>query len=116
MSEFGTMVRELRREIGMDQVVLAAALGITASHLSGIETGRAQTTLPTVRAIANNVARRPGSRFDLISAWSRQTPRYRVEVTDPERRQVVAHLAVEIEDLTAADIAELWSVVERRAA
>lgn len=60
MFTLGDTVRRLRDASGLTQDELAGAAGITASHLSHIESGRREPSLRVLREIARSVEVWPG--------------------------------------------------------
>ena len=51
--EIGQNIRKLRMKQGLKQRELAERVNISSQHISHIETGRGQLSLPTLVAIAN---------------------------------------------------------------
>lgn len=51
--EIGQNIRKLRMKQGLKQRELAERVNISSQHISHIETGRAQVSLPTLVAISN---------------------------------------------------------------
>ena len=64
MTSFGTRVHERRVELGITQTQLAAAVGVSASHVYAIEAGRNNVSLPLAMAIA--------SKLDVTLDWLTQ--------------------------------------------
>lgn len=52
-SEIGRNIRECRLKMGLKQKELAESTNVTPQHISHIETGHAQVSLPTLVAISN---------------------------------------------------------------
>ena len=54
--KIGRRIREYRKRLGLQQMELAGAVGVTPSPMSHIETGQTKAALPTVVRIANELS------------------------------------------------------------
>ncbi len=63
---FGTVVRTLRQEAGMSQVVFGEKCGFYQTYLSRIENGRANPTLNAIEVIAASLGMTVFDLFDCV--------------------------------------------------
>ena len=63
---FGSCVRELRHQTGMNQVEFGEKCGFFQTYLSRIETGRANPTLNAIEVIANALGMTVFDLFELV--------------------------------------------------
>lgn len=108
MSEFGSRIRQLRREKGLTQRDLASKIGLDFTYLSKIETGALPP--PSEAAIAR-IAGALGSENDYLLAVARKIP------TDLPR--ILQDLPVEaailvrrLKDITPTQYAKILAIVD----
>lgn len=71
---FGMVVKALRNELGMSQVVFAERCGFYQTYLSRIETGQANPSLNAIEVISNSLGITVFELFDRIREHSRKRP------------------------------------------
>jgi transcriptional regulator with XRE-family HTH domain len=80
----GRAIREVRHEVGVTQAELARRMGTTAAYISALETGRANSTIGHLWAIAEALGVELHLDFRVPSA--RQAP----QIPTPPARELVA--------------------------
>lgn len=73
-TRFGKVVRALRNEAGMSQVVFAERCGFYQTYLSRIETGQANPSLNAIEVISNSLGITVFELFERISTYSHKRP------------------------------------------
>ena len=69
-TRFGRVVRALRNEAGMSQVVFAERCGFYQTYLSRIETGQANPSLNAIEVISSSLGITVFELFELIKTYS----------------------------------------------
>ncbi|MBU3559383.1 helix-turn-helix domain-containing protein [Polynucleobacter sp. Nonnen-W13] len=69
---FGQVIRTLRNEAGMSQVVFAERCGFYQTYLSRIETGQANPSLNAIEVISNSLGITVFELFERIREHSRK--------------------------------------------
>ncbi|CAG1012774.1 MAG: helix-turn-helix transcriptional regulator [Rhizobiaceae bacterium] len=118
MTPFGERLRRLRREKGVTQKEMAAALGVSAAYLSALEHGRRGVpSWPLVQKIIGyfNVIWDDAEDLQRLAAAS--DPRVVVDTSglSPEATRLANRLAAEIGRLDEASIARLEAIIEESA-
>lgn len=118
MTPFGARLRRLRRERGVTQKEMAAALGVSAAYLSALEHGRRGVpSWPLVQKIIGyfNVIWDDAEDLERLAATS--DPRVVVDTSglSPEATRLANRLAAEIGRLDEDTIASLEAVIEANA-
>lgn len=115
MTPFGERLRELRREKGVSQKEMAAALGVSPAYLSALEHGRKGVpSWPLVQKIIGyfNVIWDDAEDLQRLAAAS--DPRVVVDTSglSPEATRLANRLAAEIGRLDGEAIAQLEAILE----
>lgn len=118
MTPFGARLRHLRRDRGVSQKEMAAALGVSAAYLSALEHGRRGVpTWPLVQKIIGyfNVIWDDAEELQRLAASS--VPRVVVDTSglSPEATRLANRLAAEIGRLDGDTIGKLEAVLEEGA-
>lgn len=116
MTPFGEAVRRLRRERGVSQKQMAAALGVTPAYLSALENGhRGRPSFDFLQRVAGYFNIIWDEADDLFRLASRSHPRVVVDTTGlPAAYTAFANrLAAEIRSLSAEAMAELTETMDR---
>jgi len=115
MTPFGERLRQLRREKGVSQKEMAAALGVSPAYLSALEHGRKGVpSWPLLQKIIGyfNVIWDDAEDLQRLAAAS--DPRVVVDTSglSPEATRLANRLATEIGRLGPASIARLEAVLD----
>jgi len=118
MTPFGARLRRLRRDRGVSQKEMAAALGVSAAYLSALEHGRRGVpSWPLVQKIIGyfNVIWDDAEDLQRLAATS--DPRVVVDTSglSPEATRLANRLAAEIGRLDVDTIGRLEAVLEESA-
>lgn len=62
--EFGSQLQRLRTQSGLTQEQLASASGLDRTYIAGVERGRRNPTLVTIRRLATTLDVSPADFFD----------------------------------------------------
>lgn len=73
-TRFGRVVRALRNEAGLSQVVFAERCGFYQTYLSRIETGQANPSLNAIEVISNSLGITVFELFEKIRAYTHKRP------------------------------------------
>lgn len=73
-TRFGRVVRALRNEAGLSQVVFAERCGFYQTYLSRIETGQANPSLNAIEVISNSLGITVFELFERIRLYSHKRP------------------------------------------
>lgn len=84
MSQFGTVLKHLRAEMGLSQEGLAGRLGSTQRHLSFLETGRSSPSRAFLARICSELSLSVGQRATLFEASGFTSPYKRRDFTSDE--------------------------------
>ncbi len=84
MSSFGSVLKEIRRQLGLSQAQLAARLGSTQRHVSFLETGRSAATRSFLSRICQELNLSVAQRANLFDASGMQGPYLRRPTDSPE--------------------------------
>jgi transcriptional regulator with XRE-family HTH domain len=116
VTPFGEAVRRLRRQRGVSQRQMAAALGVTPAYLSALENGhRGRPSFDFLQRVAGYFNIIWDEADDLFRVASQSHPRVVVDTTGlPAAYTALANrLAAEIRGLTPEAVAELAETLER---
>lgn len=118
MTPFGARIREMRRERGIRQKDMAAALGVSAAYLSALEHGRRGTPswIMTQKVIGYfNVIWDEAEELQRLAAASH--PRAIIDTggLSPEATRLANMLTESIAILDARDIAAMICIIENAA-
>lgn len=118
MTPFGERLRQMRRERGLDQKAMAAALGVSPSYLSALEHGRrGKPSWPMVQKIIGffNVIWDEAEELERLAA--RSDPRVTIDTAglSPAATLLANRLSEVIARLPDGEIAALLEQVERAA-
>ncbi len=108
MSEFGSRIRQLRRDKGLTQRDLASKIGLDFTYLSKIETG---TLPPPSEAAIARMAEALGTDHEFLLALARKVPadlRRTLQVLPVEASILVRRL----QDITPSQYAEILAIVD----
>lgn len=73
-TRFGLVVRTLRNEAGLSQVVFAERCGFYQTYLSRIETGQANPSLNAIEVISNSLGITIYELFEHIRLYAHKRP------------------------------------------
>ncbi|MCV3767246.1 helix-turn-helix domain-containing protein [Rhizobium sp. TRM95796] len=116
MTPFGEAVRRLRRERGVSQKQMAAALGVTPAYLSALENGhRGRPSFDFLQRVAGYFNIIWDEADDLFRVASHSHPRVVVDTTGlPAAYTALANrLATEIRGLPPDAVTELTETLDR---
>ncbi|MBB1249483.1 helix-turn-helix domain-containing protein [Rhizobium sp. G21] len=116
MTPFGEAVRRLRRERGVSQKQMAAALGVTPAYLSALENGhRGRPSFDFLQRVAGYFNIIWDEADDLFRVASHSHPRVVVDTTGlPAAYTALANrLATEIRGLPPDAVTELTEMLDR---
>jgi transcriptional regulator with XRE-family HTH domain len=116
MTPFGEAVRRLRRERGVSQKQMAAALGVTPAYLSALENGhRGRPSFDFLQRIAGYFNIIWDEADDLFRVAAHSHPRVVVDTTGlPAAYTALANrLASEIRGLSPEAVTELAEMLDR---
>ncbi len=107
MSEFGSRIRQLRRDKGLTQRDLASKIGLDFTYLSKIETG---TLPPPSEAAIARMAEALGTDHEFLLALARKIPadlRQTLQVLPVEASMLVRRL----KDITPTQYEQILAIV-----
>ena len=115
MSEVGTLLRDWRRRRGLSQLALAGAAGVSARHLSFVETGRSRPSRAMLLRLGEHldVPLRERNALLLAAGLAPAYPQRRLD--DPPMAAVadaVARLLVAYEPYPALVVDRHWELVD----
>jgi transcriptional regulator with XRE-family HTH domain len=101
VTEFGKFLRKLRIDCGEIIQDMAGKLGVTASYLSAVETGKRNIPGSWVEEISDSYSLSQESRDDLAAAAARSASSVEVEFGNatPEKRDVAILFARRFESM-----------------
>ncbi|MDY8108976.1 helix-turn-helix transcriptional regulator [Fulvimarina sp. 2208YS6-2-32] len=116
MTPFGEQVRALRRERGMTQAEMAAAIGVSNAYLSALEHGRrGKPTFDLVHRIIGCLGVIWDDAEELLRLADRSHPKITIDTggLDPDATHLANRLAETIGYLAADDRRDILAIVER---
>jgi len=115
LTPFGKAARKLRIEKGLRLLDVAYSLGVTASYVSAVETGRRQVTEEFALRVAHALQLNESESDELVRSAQQTTSGLKINIENlpPAEREVMAAFArrINTEGLNAEDLEKLREIV-----